>query len=83
MEAYRESVRLSFIRYDSGLSSYFEIVDAQIQLFPAESTSVTYDLGRKLAMVDLYRALGGGWNLSDTQWTNTAGVPSSIQTPAP
>jgi multidrug efflux system outer membrane protein len=82
VEAYRESVRLSFIRYDSGLSSYFEIVDAQIQLFPAESTSVTYDLGRKLAMVDLYRALGGGWNLSDSQWTNTAGVPT-IQTPAP
>jgi len=83
VEAYRESVRLSFIRYDSGLSSYFEIVDAQIQLFPAESSSVAYDLGRKLAMVDLYRALGGGWNLSDTQWTNAAGVPSSIQAPAP
>ena len=82
VEAYRESVRLSFIRYDSGLSSYFEIVDAQIQLFPAESSSVAYDLGRKLAMVDLYRALGGGWNLSDTQWTNAAGA-SSIQAPAP
>jgi outer membrane protein, multidrug efflux system len=83
VEAYRESVRLSFIRYDSGLSSYFEIVDAQIQLYPAESTTVTYDLGRKLAVVDLYRALGGGWNLSDSQWTSTNGTPSSTQTPTP
>ncbi|HXJ13273.1 MAG TPA: efflux transporter outer membrane subunit [Candidatus Limnocylindrales bacterium] len=83
VEAYRESVRLSFTRYDSGLASYFEIVDAQIQLYPVEYTSVTYDLGRKLALVDLYRALGGGWNLSDSQWTSTNGTPSTTQTPTP
>lgn len=83
VEAYRESVRLAFKRYDSGLSSYFEIVDSQIQLYPAESSSVTYDLGRKLAVVDLYRALGGGWNLSDSQWTSTSAAPSPAQTPTP
>jgi len=83
VEAYRESVRLSFIRYDSGLSSYFEIVDAQIQLFPAESATVTYDLGRKLALVDVYRALGGGWNLNDLQWTSTSSTPSATQGPTP
>jgi len=82
VEAYRESVRLSSIRYDSGLSSYFEIVDAQIQLYPAESTSVTYDLaasgrGRPLSHTR------GGWNLSDSQWTSTNGTPSSTQTPTP
>src|SRR6516162_6192086 len=69
VQAYRESVHLSTVRYDSGLSSYFEIIDAQIQLYPAESSAVTYDLERKLALVSLYRALGGGWNLSDLQWT--------------
>jgi outer membrane protein, multidrug efflux system len=81
VEAYRESVRLSFTRYDSGLASYFEIVDAQIQLYPAESSSVSYDLGRKLAVVDLYRALGGGWNLNDSQWTS--GIPGPTQAPTP
>jgi len=83
VEAYRESVQLSFIRYDSGLASCFEIVDAQIQLYPAESSSVSYDLGRKLAMVDLYRALGGGWKLNDSQWTSNTGAPSSTQAPTP
>jgi multidrug efflux system outer membrane protein len=83
VDAYRESVQLSFIRYDSGLASYFEIVDAQIQLYPAESSSVSYDLGRKLAMVDLYRALGGGWKLNDSQWTSNTGAPSSTQAPTP
>jgi multidrug efflux system outer membrane protein len=81
--SYRESVRLSLIRYDSGLSSYFEVVDAQVQLFPVESTSVNYDLGRKLALVDLYRALGGGWNLSDAQWTTASGTTIGTQTPNP
>ncbi|MGB9510802.1 MAG: efflux transporter outer membrane subunit, partial [Candidatus Acidiferrum sp.] len=54
VEAYRESVRLSTIRYDSGLSSYLEIIDAQIQIYPSESAMVNYDLGRKLALVNLY-----------------------------
>jgi multidrug efflux system outer membrane protein len=81
--SYRESVRLSLIRYDSGLSSYFEVVDAQVQLYPVESASVNYDLGRKLALVDLYRALGGGWNLSDAQWTSSSGIASGTQTPNP
>src|SRR5262244_2479620 len=83
VEAYRESVQLSSTRYDSGLSSYFEIVDAQIQLYPAESSAVSYDLGRKLALVDLYRALGGGWNLADAQWTSTSGTPGAPQNPTP
>jgi multidrug efflux system outer membrane protein len=83
VDAYRESVRLSTIRYDSGLSNYLDIIDAQIQMYPAESATVTYDLGRKLALVDLYRALGGGWNLSDLQWSSTTGAPATTQTPSP
>ena len=81
--AYRESVRLSTIRYDSGLSNYLEIIDAQLQMYPAESATVNYDLGRKVALVNLYRALGGGWNLTDAQWTGTGGTPSATQTPSP
>ena len=38
VEAYRESVRLAGIRYDSGLSNYLEIIDAQIQMYPAEQS---------------------------------------------
>lgn len=83
VEAYRESVRLSTIRYDSGLSSYLEIIDAQIQIYPSESAMVNYDLGRKLALVNLYQALGGGWNLSDAQWSASGGTPPGTPTPSP
>jgi multidrug efflux system outer membrane protein len=81
LEAYRESVRLSQIRYDSGFASYLDVVDAQIQMYPAETATVSYDLGRKLALVDLYRALGGGWNLSDAQWAGNGGAAKVSSTP--
>jgi outer membrane protein, multidrug efflux system len=85
VEAYREAVRLSTIRYDSGLSNYLDIIDAQIQMYPAESTMVNYDLGRKLALVSLYQALGGGWNLSDAQWSSMSTTPAAApaQKPTP
>lgn len=84
VEAYRESVRLSALRYDSGLASYLDVVDAQIQMYPAETATVSYDLGRKLALVSLYQALGGGWNLSDAQWaTTTIRAPGTTQNPSP
>jgi multidrug efflux system outer membrane protein len=83
VEAYRESVRLSNIRYDSGFASYFEIIDAQIQMFPAEQSAVDYDLGRKVALVNLYRALGGGWSLNDPQWISTSGASGPAKSPAP
>ncbi len=83
VEAYRESVRLSSIRYDSGLASYLEIIDAQIQMYPAERSAIIYDLGRKVALVNLYRALGGGWNLNDSQWISTTGTSVPAQSPTP
>jgi len=83
VEAYRESVRLSNIRYDSGFASYFEIIDAQIQMYPAELSAVGYDLGRKVALVNLYRALGGGWSLNDPQWISTSGASGPAKPPAP
>src|SRR5262244_831575 len=51
VQAYREAVRLSSSRYDNGLANYLEVIDAQLQMYPAETVSVNYDLGRKLALV--------------------------------
>jgi multidrug efflux system outer membrane protein len=79
VEAYRESVRLSLIRYDSGFANYLEIIDAEIQMYPAERAAVIYDLGRKVALVDLYRSLGGGWNLNDTQWASGSPIAAPAQ----
>lgn len=59
--AYVEAVRLANLRYASGLSAYFEVLDAQQQLFPAEISLVQTRRNQLVAAVNLYKALGGGW----------------------
>ena len=65
VEALRESVRLALLRYTGGLSTYFEVLEAQQQLFPAETALAQTDGDRLLAVVQLYAALGGGWEATD------------------
>jgi multidrug efflux system outer membrane protein len=56
-------------RYLQGLASYFEVLEAQQQLYPAQSALAQIRRDRLLTHVSLYKALGGGWNLSDVEWT--------------
>ena len=58
----RERLRLVDLRYLNGISSYFEVLDSQRGLFDAElsltqATAATYS-----SVIQLYRALGGGWD---------------------
>jgi multidrug efflux system outer membrane protein len=59
------SVHLALLRYDGGRATYFEVLEAQQLLFPAQLELARTDLERLLAVVDLYRALGGGWQAND------------------
>ncbi len=63
--AYQEAVRLAQIRYGSGLSAYFEVLEAQQQLFPAEIALAQARRDQQVAVVNLYRALGGGWQAEE------------------
>jgi hypothetical protein len=57
-------------RYLGGLASYYEVLEAQQLLYPAEIGLSETSRDRRLAIVQLYRALGGGWKFDNTQWTN-------------
>ncbi|HEY0511825.1 MAG TPA: efflux transporter outer membrane subunit [Thermoanaerobaculia bacterium] len=80
--AYQEAVRLSNTRYVAGLSSYLEVLQAQQQLFPAEILLTQARYNRLATLVQLYRALGGGWRLSDPAWTGGPGGPVTAGEPA-
>jgi multidrug efflux system outer membrane protein len=64
----REAVELATMRYKEGKVSYYEVLEAQQQLFPAENTLSRIEAARRLAVIQLYKALGGGWSLKDSQW---------------
>ena len=49
------------MRYEGGVSSYLEVLDTERQLFQAELDLSTSQRDELSAVVDLYKALGGGW----------------------
>jgi multidrug efflux system outer membrane protein len=61
--ALRESVQISRTRYVGGLATYIEVLDAQQQLYPAEFALAQTQRDQLLAVVEIYRTLGGGWQL--------------------
>jgi multidrug efflux system outer membrane protein len=74
VESYDEAFKLANMRYDQGFSSYYEVLEAQQQLFPAQQALAQTELNRRLVIIQLYKALGGGWNLDDAHF-NAGGDP--------
>jgi multidrug efflux system outer membrane protein len=59
--ALESAVKLSTERYTAGKASYYEVLEAQQQLFPAELNLARTQRDQLLTIVSLYKALGGGW----------------------
>ena len=59
--ALSESVRLSNLRYRGGLDSYLQVLDAERNLFAGQLDLAQLRLLELQSVVQLYRALGGGW----------------------
>ena len=59
--AARQTTRLANVRYTGGVSPYLEVLDSERQLFDAELGLVRIHRDELLAIVRLYKALGGGW----------------------
>jgi multidrug efflux system outer membrane protein len=75
VKAYEEAVEIALKRYIAGKASYYEVLQNQQNLFPAETVLAQTELNRLLAVVQLYKALGGGW-------TGSEGVPSEYSATA-
>ncbi len=57
----QESVRLSNMRYKGGTTTYLEVLDGQRSLYSEELTLAQARGNEYQSLVQLYRALGGGW----------------------
>lgn len=60
-EALRHALELAQLRYQSGVASYLDVLDAQRNLFSAELALSQAQLEQLTAAVQLYKALGGSW----------------------
>ena len=59
--ALETAVKLSTERYVAGKADYYEVLEAQQQLFPAELNLARTQRDQLLSVVTLYKTLGGGW----------------------
>jgi multidrug efflux system outer membrane protein len=75
VDALETAVRLSSERYTAGKASYYEVLEAQQQLFPAQLNLARTQRDQLLATVELYKALGGGWRAE----SNSASASSTTK----
>lgn len=61
IDALRNTLRLTDLRFKAGYSSYLEVLNAQRDLAQAEVGLIDIQRSQLGAVVSLYRALGGGW----------------------
>jgi multidrug efflux system outer membrane protein len=57
----QDTVGTSLIRYRGGITTYLEVLDGQRSLYSAELTLAQARGNEYQSLVQLYRALGGGW----------------------
>jgi multidrug efflux system outer membrane protein len=71
VEALREQKSLANDRFYGGVAPYLEVLDSDRQLFDSELKLTQDRANELLAVIALYRALGGGWQTEDTLGTKT------------
>jgi multidrug efflux system outer membrane protein len=57
----KDATRLARLRYQGGSTGYLEVLTTDSNLYAAQLNLVTAQQGEALALVQLYGALGGGW----------------------
>ena len=80
--AQERGLALSQMRFRTGVDSYLAVLTAQTQLYAAQQSLVEARLARLVSRVDLYRALGGGWNAATPAHAG-AGSPPGIAALSP
>ncbi len=60
-DAAQDATRLANMRYQGGVTSYLEVLDSDTRYFDAQLGLAQAQLNERLALVQLYNALGGGW----------------------
>jgi multidrug efflux system outer membrane protein len=81
--ASRDASELARSRYDTGLANYLEILNADQQLFDQELQLAQTRGSELVAFVQLYRALGGGWQTEEEHGASVAPTESQKPTTGP
>ena len=73
--ALRSALRLANLRYEGGLASYLDVLTAQRSLFDSELALAKTRRAQLVSVVQLYKALGGGWQPQGAGYAEPAPSP--------
>jgi outer membrane protein TolC len=76
VQTQRDALRLANLRYEGGVTSFLEVLITERDLFDFELALARVQRDELLAVVRLYRALGGGWQ-SELPPPPSAAIPES------
>ena len=79
--ALREYARLSRLKFDNGYAGYLEVLYAENELFSAELSAVRSSSERYTELVNVYKAMGGGWVGEEAQRLAAGTAPSPAAQP--
>jgi multidrug efflux system outer membrane protein len=77
VDALKEYARIARLRYENGYTSYIEVLDAERSLFSAELQYAQTQGILFQALVNLYKAVGGGWVVEADKLTAAEAAPES------
>ena len=77
VDAQRKANTIALARYRVGYSSYFDVINADRDLFTAELSLSAAHLNTLLSLVQLYRATGGGWQTEQSGQGAPAPMPDT------
>jgi outer membrane protein, multidrug efflux system len=81
--AEHRALDLATERYTGGLENFLSVLDAQRTLFAAEDQLVQSETSTVVAIITLYKTLGGGWSLDTSQQAPSQPVPDRVSTTKP
>ena len=81
--ALQEATRLTQLRYESGQSTLLDVLEAQRQVFVAQAQQAQSQRDQFLALVAVYKAMGGGWMVEQNRLRETRAAAAAAAASAP
>lgn len=72
VEALQKGLALARLRYENGISSQLDVLDAERNLLQAQLNLAEAERAQRAAVADLFKAMGGGWNAPQTAQPTSA-----------
>jgi multidrug efflux system outer membrane protein len=82
LQSNEDALRVMSMRFTNGTVSNLEVLEAKQGLYSSQLAFNQTEVNRRLIIIQLYTALGGGWNLSDAQWMAASTQPA-VSNPRP